>query len=376
MKLQLLALLCSILFKTTNAQCPNDFSSPQFQSTYTSPIDVDWTDFFCYGLQEIEGKIYYYYYLDATGLTLQLHDLNSIEILEFSLEPLRDFLLEYSDITFLDLNTVCVIAKNEIDIILFDLLEGEIKDVLSFNEILRPLELLYIHPEQKVKKMGDYLIIPTIFGEVNYSDIESRKMIQKSAPFVLYDLKLKKPFISSKGSFWPKKYSEELHFDDFLPNIFHDGKSTVYFNYKYSDTLYAYSVVDSTLRKHALNLRLNFPENGLFNGNPDVFKRFKTENTFISKYFFHPSLRKHILFIKPKSKFRVENRLTSVFEIRCHLFILDEDLKLNKKYCISPKEAEWYISSINSKQIILPSSNMEKSKGPALRTFKGLNIEN
>lgn len=371
MKLQLLALLFSILFKTAIAQCPDEFSLPQFQSTYISSIDVNWGDFLGYGLEQIEGESYFYY-IDTSGLMLQLQDLNSTEVLEFSLEPLRAYLLEYTNISFLDINTVCIISKNEKDVILFDLIEEKIIDVLSFTKILRPLEYLYIHPQQKIQKMGDYLIIPTIFGEVYYSDLKSRIMIQRSAPFVLYDLKQKKPFTTTKGKFWPAKYIEEADFDDFLPNISHDDESTIYFNYKYSDTLYSYNVEGAELKKEALNLDLNFPKHGLIKGNPGSFRKFETENPFISKYFFHPGLKKHIVFIKPQTQFIVKDRITSIFAIPWHLYILDEDLKLYKKYCISRTEAGWYLPSFNLYQIILPNSNIDERKQ---RTFRGLNIE-
>ena len=226
--------------------------------------------------------------------------------------------------------------------LIYDLDKGKIRERISFKNHLESLQLLYIHPSQPIQHIGDYLVIPTVFGMVSYVDQKIREKAYQHPPFLLYNLKTRSIEKAAPGKYWPVKYLGENLFNDFTPKISGDSQ-TIYLAYKFSDTIIAYNLASQQLNYHRIELPQSLPAESMpKGGNSGEQRRFKIEKAYLHNYLYYPQLKQHLVFFKPEAPFISNDQINRLGSIHWYLLVYDAEFKLKKQFCINMNEAEWY----------------------------------
>lgn len=345
-----------------------------FVEEFKTQASISLSQAYSGGLAVINTKTYYYT-VDTLAFEIRVTDLENGSVNSYSIAPLKHLTLGLSSVSFLEADFISVISNNETEVYLYDLKKECIEKKFSLRSALKPMELLYVHPNLKIQKVDDYLIVPTVFGILDYAEKQTREKVFKNPPFILYNIKSMEAVSIPNGLYWPHKYSLKRNFKNYTPMISHDGKEKIFLSYKYSDSIVCYNFKSQKVYKQKINLPVNFPEKGI-NESTDIpeFRKFKVEEAFITNYKFHPLQKEHIFFIKPASKFKENGYIKSLYSIPWKIVVLDDQFNKKYEYDLQPNEAEWYQLGFTKTSVLLPSFILKKEGGTEIRTFKGLKI--
>ncbi|QNR23458.1 hypothetical protein [Croceimicrobium hydrocarbonivorans] len=369
-----------LIFFSTNLtlaqNCLQGSVDPEFTSFYSSSPGQSLYQAYNAGLVSINEDPFFYW-IDTTKslISLRLQNLQNQEEAFYSLKTLEGSVKTLPSISFLDEHRFYIIGPDNRSVLLFNFKKNEVEANYPLNRALEDGEILYTRPDSKINRVGDYLVIPTIYSKSDYSIQSTRQRIFSDSPFVLFDLKNKKALKPNSGNFWPSSYKNEFQMPDYLPHISHNSIDEVYLVFRFSDTLVSYNLINEALSYQSLNIGQEFPKTGLENAEMSEERKFFIEQAQISNYLYCPEKKKHLIAFKPKAPFISNDRINTYYSIDWNLFIYSEDFKLETAYCLNPKkDAEWYQLGIFNGQVLLPAHSTTSDDGRESRSFKGFHL--